>query len=549
MADEVRFPHSNVSAVTDLSKYIATNYGPMSMDKLVVTESESQAGADPRDVGINDYLISSDGAEILRNLPLQHPAGSLIRGVIGFRSPGDSDTEGEYIPDGITGSVILTAALLDEAIELIDDGIHPSDIRSGYHQALSKALETLDAKARHLPANGGTRIKRAIADTAMTGSDIDGQREVWCELAVEAIGHVGVPDQYTLPIRMFESGDIVDSELVRGTVLNRSDIAHDGMPRSTENASILILGGFERNTVSDERSGGLRDPTPVTDTSLTVDTVNDIEAINDLYKDRRDSIVDDLVRHDINVVVTELGITSEFLERLADNNIIAIRGVHSLKLRQLARATGAQIVKDVDDIRGAYLGTAGYVKEKKADQTADGRRRRRIVIFGDCPDPESVTMMIRGVLPTAQPEIARGIRKAAAAVAMVSGEDHNGGGYVPGGGGIDMRIASDVRAAATGFSDRTQITMQSFARATEEPVRYLVQNSGLDPLSMIPAMRRSANDDTAATGLILPDRKLGNVIDAGIINPAQLWKQNYTKSVELANMILNIDDAMDASLE
>jgi len=550
MDDEVRFPHSNITAVTDLSEYLATTYGPVGMDKLIVTELESEAGADPHDVGIDDYLVTSDGAEILRKLPFQHPAGSLIEGIIGFRSPGETDTEGEYIPDGIAGSVIVTAALLEEAIGLIDDGIHPTDVQHGYNRGLSEALDSIAESTVNIP-DGDTheKVDLSLAKTAMTGADVDGQRTKWAELAVEAVAEIGMPDEYTLPVRRIGTGHVTDSTIIRGVVLDRSEIAHQRMPTSAEDASILVLGGFERETASDGRSGGLRDPTPVESVSLQVEDLDDIEDVNRFYRERRHSIVQELIRKDIDVVVTELGITPDFQELLADAGIIGIRGVHSLKLAQLAKASGARIVKDPTDIRREYCGTVGFVEERRVHRIANRRKRRRIVVFEDCTDPDSVTVKINGAIDTAQEEIAREIRKAAKAIALAQGEGPGDAGYIPGGGGIDMKIASDVRNTATALDDRTQIVMKSFARAVEEPVRFLAENGGLDPLSTIANLRSEVIPASARIGVRLPDGEIDDVVDAGIIEPSHHRRSIYIKSVGLANRILRIDDALDADLE
>lgn len=550
MDDEVRFPHSNITAVTDLSEYIATTYGPSGMNKIILTELESEASADPNDVGIDDYLVTSDGAEILRKLPFQHPVGSLIEGIIGFRPPGETDTEGEYIPDGITGSVIVTAALLEEAIELINNDIHPTDIQHGYNRGLAEALKIVADSTEYIDGGGPHRqIDLDIAKTAMTGTDIDGQRTKWAGLAVDAVDEVGMPDEYTLPVRRIGTGSVADSTIIRGVVLDKNEIAHRRMPNSAEDVSILVLGGFERETASDGRSGGLRDPTPVENVSLRVENLDDIDEVNQFYRERRHSIVQELIQKDIDVVVTELGITPEFQGLLADAGIIGIRGVHSLKLAQLAKATGARIVKDPTDIKQEYCGTAGFVEERRVHRIGNRRKRRRIVVFGGCTDPDSVTVKINGAIDTAQEEIIREIRKAAAAVALARGKGIGDAGYVPGGGGIDMKIASAVRDTATTFDDRTQIVMKSFARTVEEPVRYLAKNSGLDPLSTVANLRSEVVPASARTGLQLPDGEIGDVVEAGIIEPTHYRRSIYTKSVNLANRILRIDDALDANLE
>ncbi|WP_299232936.1 TCP-1/cpn60 chaperonin family protein [Natronomonas sp.] len=548
VGDDISFPEANVVAVRQLAGALATTYGPVSMDKLVVTEVSTAEKPDPKQVAIDDYIVSNDGGTILEKMPLEHPIAPLVEGLIGPERPGRTDVEGQDIPDGVVGTTLLTAALLDEAVTLIERGLHPTDVVSGYDEALSIALETLTDATRQLPddADRDREPETAIARTAMTGNDVGGNRDAWARLAVEAVDQVGMPNQYSLAVRRIKHGSLDDSRLVYGTILDRNEIARDHMPTAIDDASVLVLGGYERDTASDGRSGGLRDPQLGVDATLDVESPADIEAFDELYGSRRDEIVASIVEADIDVVATRLGISNEFLELLSERGIAGIRGVNRLKLRQLARATGATIVNDSGDIRAEHAGTAGRVEQRRIQRRQHRRKHRNIVVFEDCPDPDSVTVHLSGSVGEIGEEASRQLRKAAAAVAIARGEADRRAGFVPGGGAIDAAIAREVRDAAPSFDSRSQLAVEAFADAAETIVHALAKNAGADPLGVTADVRAGAETWGDAAGFVLPAGAVGDALEAGVLDPTDRRRTSYQKAVQVASLVLRIDDALDA---
>jgi T-complex protein 1 subunit epsilon len=62
-----------------------------------------------------------------------------------------SKSQDEEIGDGTTGVVVLAAAMLEQAAELIDKGIHPIRIADGYDQACEIAVAQLDEISDEIP--------------------------------------------------------------------------------------------------------------------------------------------------------------------------------------------------------------------------------------------------------------------------------------------------------------------------------------------------------------------------------------------------------------
>jgi chaperonin GroEL (HSP60 family) len=544
--DTIRFPEANISAVAGIAGALATTFGPTPNDKFVGKEIGSRNDPDPYTVPYDDYVVTSDGASILEALPLEHPIAPVVRRIAGPEIPGESGTDGEQIVDGTTGTFILTASLLHEAGDLIEKGLHPTEIRRGYLAGLSVSREALSAARQPLSAFGNQRdTELAVARTAMTGNDVGGRGEMWAEFAVEAARTVGYPTPGRFGIEQVKAGSIADSQLIRGTVLPRNEVAHDEMPTSVSDATVLVLEGYKREDAGDGRVGGLRDPELQADATIQLDADTDASAFEAVHVKRRQRIIESLLEHDIDVVVSRLGINDAFMRLLVEHDIMAIRSVNRVKLERIARSTGAVMLKDPEDIQASDLGTAGVVEQQFAEKRHGRRKRRRIILFDDCPAPESVTVLLRGSWSDLADEATRELRKATAAVATARGDGDHPDGVVPGGGGVDMGVSREVRAAAPRDSSRSQLAMEAFADAVEKILWGLAKNGGLDPLGTLADLRAAAADGYEV-GIRFPDGDVGNVTDANVFDPYATKASSYKTAVQVTNLILGIDDAIDA---
>lgn len=534
------FPQANVVAVQAVAGALASTLGPTPQDKLIVESMAAHREAQQGNPPIDEYIVTSDGATILQWLPLEHPVGPVVERMIGPERPGDTDTEGEDIPDGVSTSVVLAAALLDEATDLIERGVHPQSIIRGYDTARQIATEKIVNEARPLGEFENTGlIERAVAETAMTGNDVGGASVELARYAVEAATEVGFPNEKTLVARQIRDGSIDDSRLVRGSVLDRNSRASDRMPRRVENADILVIGGHDR--------GGLSAPELDADITANVESPNDVEAFDAVFDERRAEICESILMADVDVVVTELGISQEFVSFLADHGILGIRGVNQLDISQLALATGSRVVSDPRDIATEYLGHAGVVEERMIDRRQGRRKRRRMTVFDDCDDPASVCALLRGVDDQLGQQAITNFRKAAAAVSTANGARGRIEGVVPGGGGIDVEIAVTIREKATSDGSRAALAMEAFADAVEQIPYTLAKNAGRDPIATL-ANLRAASEPDDEFGLVLPAGEITDVVDKGVLDPAATRNDCYRTATDVASLLLRVDDAIDAEV-
>lgn len=539
--DAFRFPDANIVAVKALAGVFSSVLGPSSKDKLIIEQLESRTPPRPlRGPEPDKYVVTSDGHTIMDTVSIEHPVGAILGQISGSDQPGEADVEGAHIPDGVSSTVVLLGSLLHEGQSRLDLGLHPHTIRSGYEIGAMIAHETLHSLTRQVgEAPDAERWKRSVARTAITGNDIAGMGETWADLAVEAVETVGPPNELSLAVRTLMHGSITESRLVRGAVLDRNQRAHEDMPRRVTDPTIAVLGGFEHQ-------GGLQDPQIRDDIALDIHSPTTTEKVEAMFVERREQIVSDLVEKEVDVVVARSGISPEFQRCLADNGILGIRGVSELEVRQVAAATGARLCKHPEDLDPEGFGTCGLVEEQIIDKRQNRRTRRRMIVFEDCDEPKSVTVLLRGVSGQIADQATIQLRKAAMAVAEAMGLTPGPAGVVPGGGAADLHIAETVRDRATSYDSRVQLALEAFADASENLLATIARNGAVDPYTAVTTVRSRRMQRDEHFGIFLPEGSVVNTEQVGIVDPTATRCRVYTTAVEVANLILNIDDAIDA---
>jgi chaperonin GroEL (HSP60 family) len=535
----LEFPHANIVAVRAIAVALASTLGPRSYDTLVAAEQADDSDIAPGTRTAGDVVVASDAATILERLPIQHPIAPVLRRMVGPERPGETGVEGEDMPDGTATRAVLAGALLDRAESLLERGLHPKSIIEGYeraHEIARDELREMRITFEEFPDPWEARV--ATARTAMTGNVPGGHRDAWARMVADAVDLVGMPDEEAFDVERTHNGSIDETRLVRGAVLGRKERADREMPRRVEDASVLVLDGHDR--------GGLQERDAPEGAAIELETPADMHSYEMIRRDRKEAIIERFVDVGVDIVVTRLGIDTDYQTLLADAGIMGIRSVSPLNLSRIARATGAQSVLDPTDLIEDDCGRAGHVAEIAVEPYSDRRKKRRIIVFEGCPDPASVTVLLRGVSDQIADQAATTVRKGAFAVGMAAMTDHRPAGVVPGGGAAHVRVADAVRDAATGVDSRDQFAMEAYADAAERVVVTLARNGGLDPIAAVPDIRTARETGTIAAGLVFPSGTVGNCLDAGVLDPLAVLLDAYLYATDVATLVLGIDDTIDA---
>src|SRR4030042_1459946 len=497
---------NNIMAAKVVAEVLKSTLGPRGMDKMLVD-------------GLGDITITNDGAAILNEIEVEHPAAKMMVEI--------AKTQDDMVGDGTTTTVVLASELLKKAEELLDQNIHPTIIVSGYRKAAQKAIEALNKNAVPVDIEDRKTMLK-VALTSMSSKAVGAAREHLAEIAIDAVkqiveqrGDKKLADIDNIQLVKKTGKSLLETQLVRGIIVDK-EIVHSGMPKKKENAKIALLDSaleIEKTEISAEIS--IRDPTQM-------------QAFLDQETSMLKEKADKIKASKADVVFCQKGIDDMVQHFLAKEGIIAARRVKESDMEKLARATGGRIVSNLDDLRPADFGAAGIVEERRIGDD-------KMIFVEKCKDPHSVAILIRAGLERMVDEAERAMTDALSVVSDVIENSK----IVAGGGAAEIEVAKELRSYATKVGGRAQLAIEAFADAVEVIPKTLGENAGLEPIDVIVDLR-SAHEkaDGKHKGINVFTGKVQNSLENGVIEPLVVKEQALKSAAESASMILRIDDVI-----
>jgi thermosome len=470
---------------------------------------------------LGDITITNDGATILKEIDVQHPAAKMM---VEVAKATDSE-----VGDGTTSSVILAGSLLEKAESLLDDEIHPVIIADGYKKASIKAIEFLKEIATKIePKN--KEILEKIAHTSMQTKLVSLEATDLAKLAVDAVLSVMEEKNNSFKVNLDNikiekktGGSISDSELVSGIILDK-EIVHSGMPRKIENAQIaLISEALEIKKTEFEAKLNISSPSQIK---------SFMEEESQLLKD----IADKIKSTNANVVLCQKGIDDIIQHYMGKEGILAVRRIKESDMSKLAKSTGGRIVGSVNDLNNTDLGSAQNVEEKRIEED-------NWVFIEGCKNPKAISILIRGGSQRVIDEADRSMHDALMVVKDVIEKPE----IVYGGGSPEAYVALKVRDWAKSLSGREQLAVEKFADAMESIPVALARNAGMNSIDSITQLRAKQNAGECFTGVDVINGIITNFEKLGIIEPLKVKEQIIKSATETANMILRIDNVIAVS--
>ena len=496
---------NNIMAAVAISDAVKSTLGPKGMDKMLVDS-------------MGDVVITNDGATLLKEIDVDHPAAKMIIEV--------AKSQDEECGDGTTTAVILTGELLKNAAELLDQNIHPTVINGGFNLASKKAMETLNRLAIPIKSSDKTTLRK-IAMTAMASKGSSGSKELLADVVVNATTSVAETingktfvDLDNIQIQKQQGGSIDSTEVAKGIILDKERI-HEEMPKQVKNVKIaLVNAALEVKKTEIDARIQINDPTQ-------------LQAFLDEEENMLRKMVEKVKKSGADVLICEKGIDDLAQHFLAKEGIYAVRRAKESDMEKLAKATGGKIVVGLDDLSSKDLGFAGIVEERKF-----GDDKLTFVI--DCKNPKAVSVLLRGGTEHVVDELERALHDALSVVKSAL-ED---GKITVGGGAAATEIAMTLRDFAPNVGGREQMAIEAFANAIEVIPKTLAENAGLDPIDMMLEIRSAHKKGKKNAGINVLTGKVDDMLKNNVIEPLRLGLQEIQAATEAATMILRIDDVI-----
>lgn len=499
---------NNITAAKIIAETIKTTLGPKGMDKMLVSS-------------FGDVSITNDGATIMKELDVEHPAAKMLVEV--------AKAQDNEVGDGTTTAVVLAGELLAKAEDLLNQNIHPTVIIDGYKKAGEKAQEILEKMAVPVSINDDKRLMD-VAMTSMGSKSVTVAKGHFAKLAVEAIKQVAEEkdgklkaDVDLIKVLKKHGKGLDETELVKGMVIDK-EVAHSQMPKTVENAKIALL------------NAKLEIEKTEFDAKINIDTPEQMKLFLDEEERMLREMVDKIAETGANVVFCQKGIDDVALHFLAKKGIMAVKNVSSGDMEKLARATGGKIIASVKDLTTDVLGEARLVEEVKIGED-------KLVYVRECKNPKAVTIVVRGGTEHVVDEAERSLHDALCVVRNAI-ED---GKIVPGGGAPEAEVAKQLRDYAVKVGGREQLAIEAFADAVESIPLTLAENAGLDPIDIMVALRAKHESAASPTyGVDVFSGEVKDMLELNVVEPLRVKQQVVKSATEAANMILKIDDLIAA---
>ncbi|MDR2966525.1 MAG: TCP-1/cpn60 chaperonin family protein [Methanobacteriaceae archaeon] len=492
---------TNILAGKVLAETVRTTLGPKGMDKMLVD-------------GLGDIVVTNDGVTILKEMDIEHPAAKMLVEV--------AKTQEDEVGDGTTTAVIIAGELLKKSESLLDMDIHPTIIAMGYRQAAEKAQEILDSISIE---DVGSETLVKVAMTAMTGKGTEKARESLAKLVVDAVQQVeedGEVESDHIKIEKKDGATVDESTLVQGVIIDKERV-HPGMPSKLNNGKIALL-----NSPLEVKETEM-------DAEISITDPAQMQAFIEQEEQMIKGMVDKIADAGADVLFAQKGIDDLAQHYLAKSNIMAVRRVKKSDIEKLAKATGATVVSNLDDLSADDLGNAGKVTQKKISG-------EDMIFVEECSEAKAVTLLVRGSTKHVVDEIERAIEDAIGVVSATI-ED---GKVVAGGGAPEIEMSKKLKDYAESISGREQLAVSAFAEALEIVPKTLAENAGLDSIDSLVDLR-AAHEKSPYMGLDVFNGEVTDMEKAGVIEPKRVKKQAIQSASEAAEMILRIDDVIASS--
>ena len=499
---------NNIAAAKLISEVVKSSIGPRGMDKMLVDS-------------LGDVTITNDGATMLKEIDVQHPAAKMLVEV--------SKTTDNEVGDGTTSAVVLAGALLEKAEELLDKDVHPTVIVDGYSKASKKAIEALEDVAEKVSPNDKEWLVK-VARTSMQTKLVFKEADELAELVVDAVLAVAEKaergyrvDIDNVKVEKKPGGSLKDTKLIQGIVLDK-EVVHSGMPKVVEKAKIaLISAPFEIEKTEFDAKLNINDPSMM-------------KKFLDEETKMLKGMVDKVVEVGATVVVCQKGIDDIAQHYLAKAGVLSVRRAKESDMTKLAKATGARVVNNFEDLSSSDLGYAAHVEERKVEED-------KWVFIEGCKNPKAVTILVRGGTQRIVDEGERSLHDAL----MVTKDVIERPAVVAGGGAPEAEAAAQVLKWADKLSGREQLAAQKFAEALETIPIALALNAGMDPIdAQVEFRAKHATENGKWFGIEAADGKVKDMYQRQVFEPLAVKVQVIRSATEAASMILRIDDVIAA---
>ena len=490
---------NNVKAASSLAGAIRSTLGPKGLDKMLVD-------------GDGSALVTNDGVTVLEKANVEHPTARMLIDA--------SSSQDRAARDGTTTTVLLVAEMLQNALELVRMGVHPSIIVNGYSIALEESIKEIEEISRE----SDDEQKSQVVRTSLQGKGDSSICSLIASLAVEAADGLvdleGGDDLERMVVKRLQirEGSVMDSSLATGLMLLKSRVDATS-PENSDGGIVAII------------DGGLEHAKLESDASIEISSLGIMQEFHERSRENMQRQVAHLSSLGVDLLVVREGIADEAITQLTKAGIVAYRRFERSDMDLLSRITGARPVRNVsalgDDDLGAY--------SKRGEERVADVKHTLIEGGGG-----GMTLIVRGSSPAVREEAIRIFDDAIGVAHRLNSRP----GVLPGGGAIQSHLARHLRSFSQTQSGREQLAIEAYASALESIPRILAENAGRDPVEVILSLSADQRESGAWIGFDLQSGENCDMGKMGVLDTEFVVKHALSGATEAAIGVLRIDDVL-----
>ncbi|MBP2637922.1 MAG: groL1 [Firmicutes bacterium] len=482
---------TNANAVRAITAAVEGTIGPKGLDTMLVDR-------------FGEVIITNDGVTILDKMDVNHPAARMLINT--------AKAQQAEVGDGTTTTTIMAGNLVAEGVTQVMRGVPVARVIEGIKYGITKVLEGVRERSRTITEVNDPILRNIAMIAGREHEDI-------ADLVVEAAKLIGVEklNEYNFKLSEIITAEAgANNEVFMGVIVDQERMSQE-MPEEILGAKLLLV-------------DDALEPEEIEDEALSTETgfKRYIELQDEFKKN-----VQKIVELGVTTVMVDRGVHSAAEEILTDANIMVIERVSTKDLRRVADHTGARMIKrtglkkELEDI-AKYLGTAERIfQDEKLEQ---------VRVIGGNGKPMAT------ILVGAATEEVVGERERIAKDAASSVQAAVKGGYVPGGGSIEIAMAREVGKYRENLKGMAAYGLDCVANALKQPLSQIVENAGFNPLEKVEEITtRQIAQNADSLGIDCDTGEVADMLERGVIDPVPVKLHAIKAAGEVAVAILRID--------
>merc|ERR1719322_1507660 len=447
-----------------------------------------------------DVTITNDGATILKQMKVIHPAAKMLVEL--------SKAQDIEAGDGTTSVVVIAGSLLNAASKLLGRGLHPTTISDSFQLCAAKSVEILTAMSKPIELSDKETLLKS-ANTSLNSKVVSQYSGVLGPMAVEAVLKVvdknnpELVDLRDIKVIPKIGGTVEDTELVDGLVLTQKTLSgSSGGLRRVEKAKI----GLIQFCLS----------APKTDMDNQV-VLSDYTQMDKVLREERQytlNLVKQIKKSGCNVLLIQKSILRDAISDLALHflnkmKILVVKDIERSDIEFVCKSTGCKPIASIDHFNPEMLSTAELVEEVNVGSG-------RVVKFTGCNvGLRTVSIVVRGSNKLLLHEADRSIHDALCVI----------------------RCLVKKRAIIAGGG----------APEALEVIPYtLSENAGLNPIETVTDLRNRHANGAQSFGINVRRGGISDMYQENVVQPLLVSISEITLATETVRSILKIDDIVNA---